>query len=92
MRLRGVHGCMIKVSILPVQLPLLLRGELLMQPFRPIKALRASSLPEPLGIFSEPLVMPRLLLPERLVHLVLQVPVVKAAGPCSHQAEREAVL
>ena len=90
MRLRGVHGCMIKVSILPVQLPLLLRGELLMQPFRPIKALRASSLPEPLGIFSEPLMMPLLLLPECLVHLIIYVPVKASPGP--HQAEREAVL
>ena len=81
---------MIKVSVLPVQLPLLLGGELLMQPFRPIKALGACSLPEPLGIFSEPLMMPLLLLPECLVHLIVHVPVKASPGP--HQAEREAVL
>lgn len=81
---------MIKVSILPVQLPLLQGGELLMQSFRPIKALRASSLPEPLGIFSEPFMMPLLLLSECLVHLIIYVPVKASPGP--HQAEREAVL
>lgn len=83
---------MIKCRILPGQLPLPLGGEILMQSLRPIRVLRPCSLPEPLGIFSEPLMMPRLLLPEGLVHLVLQVPVVKAASPCSQQAEREAAV
>ena len=81
---------MIKVSVLPVQLPLLLGGELLMQPFRPIKALRACSLPEPLGIFSKPLIMPLLLLPECLIHLIVHVAVEPSPGP--HQPEREAIL
>ena len=81
---------MIKVSVIPVQLPLLLAGELLMQSFKPIKALRPYSLPKPLGFFSEPLIMPLLLLPECLIHLIVHVPVKASPGP--HQPKREAIL